>query len=73
MEAIKKITSIKNNTLLIPGLNAINNKEVELIILPLDEDTKTSSSGPAYSLRGKLVKYENPFEPTEYPHVQQIK
>ena len=63
MEAIKKITSIQNNTLVIKGLDSINNKEVEVIILPLAENNKTADSNAGYSMRGKLLKYESPFEP----------
>ena len=63
MEAIKKITSIQNNTLVIQGLNSINNKEVEVIILPLSDSEKNSTANNGYSLHGKLLKYKEPFEP----------
>ncbi len=35
MGAIKKITSVQNNTLIIHGLDSINYKEVEVIIIPI--------------------------------------
>lgn len=63
MEAIKKKASIKNSTLFISGLDSINDKEVEVIILPIENQEKEAKEGPGYSLRGKLIKYENPFEP----------
>ena len=63
MEAIKKIASVKNNTLVIPGLNSVNNKKVEVIILPLTESDKDMISNNAYTLHGKVTKYEDPFEP----------
>ena len=62
MEAIKKITNIQNNTLIIPDLDSINNEEVEVIILPLTEKKKPEKS-TEYSMNGKLTKYEDPFEP----------
>ncbi len=63
MEAIKKITSVQNNTLIIQGLDSINNKEVEVIILPLTNNEKDPKASTEYALRGKLLKYEDPFEP----------
>ncbi len=37
MRAIKKITSIQNNTLIIHGLDSFNYKEVEVIIVPITD------------------------------------
>ena len=38
MNAIRKMVNIKNNSLTIKGLKALNNREVEVIIIPVDED-----------------------------------
>jgi hypothetical protein len=37
MKAIKKITCIQNNTLIIQGLDSFNYKEVEVIIIPMTD------------------------------------
>ena len=69
MEAIRKIASVKNNTLVISDLKTINNMTVEVIILPVSEnerkfdDVQKNKS----SLHGKLVKYDNPFDPAVSP------
>ena len=35
MEAVRKILQVKNNTLVLQGLDALNNKIVEVTVLPL--------------------------------------
>lgn len=35
MEAIKKITTVKNGSISLKGLEALNDQEVEVIVIPL--------------------------------------
>ncbi len=44
MRAIKKITSIQNNTLIIHGLDSMNYKEVEVIIVPITDKKPDGNS-----------------------------
>ncbi len=38
MESVRKISHVKNNTLVLHGLDAFNNKAVEVIIHPLSAE-----------------------------------
>ncbi len=42
MDAIKIISSVKNNMIILNGLDMFNNKKVEVIILPLSDKKKKS-------------------------------
>jgi len=42
MDAIKRISSVKNNMIILNGLDMFNNKTVEVIILPLSDEKKKS-------------------------------
>ena len=40
MEALRKLSHIRKNTLIVKGLEALNNTTVEVIIIPSQEDSK---------------------------------
>lgn len=66
MEAIRKVANVKDNMLVIPGLDVMNNRMVEVIILPYDEAVK-SAQAPTRSLKGSVRKYDDPFGPAASP------
>jgi hypothetical protein len=49
MRAIKKITYIQNNTLIIQGLDSMNYKEVEVIIMPITDKRPGLNTGNKFS------------------------
>jgi hypothetical protein len=54
MEAIRKITKVKNKTIRFEELEQYNDKDVECIILPFQEQDKSLS-------KRKLMKYSGAF------------
>jgi hypothetical protein len=48
MRTIKKITSIQNSTLIIHGLDSLNYKEVEVIIIPITNKKPAVNTGDKY-------------------------
>jgi len=40
MEAVRKISRIKDNTLILQGLQVLNNRIVEVIIMPVSQEEK---------------------------------
>ncbi len=63
----KKITTVHNNSLTLKGLEKLNNKKVDVIIIPHQERVKktiiSKNKKNQMSLKGKVTKYEKPFEP----------
>lgn len=66
MEAIKKMGSVKNSTLLLTGLGSLNNQDVEVIILPVRKN-KMKGQEKKYPLKGSLLHYYEPSEPVLDP------
>ncbi|MEW6380189.1 MAG: hypothetical protein AB1611_11360 [bacterium] len=58
MEAIKKITTIKNGSIALKELEALNNQEVEVIILPLtggrEENRPQSQKERLFQFKGAV-------------------
>lgn len=52
MNVIRKMVSVKNNAVTIKGLKLLNNKAVEVIIIPIGDDDKKNTHD-----RKKLMKY----------------
>jgi hypothetical protein len=50
----------KNGTLSLEALPFQEGEAVEIIVLPLEKQVNTKKE---YPLRGKVIKYEKPFEP----------
>jgi hypothetical protein len=42
MKAIRKVLNVKKNAITVKGLESFNNKAVEVIIIPLNEDDKNT-------------------------------
>lgn len=61
MEAIKKIATIKNGSISLKELEALNNQEVEVIILPLISHTPQEST-KAKSQKERLFQFEGAIE-----------
>ncbi|MFH0976102.1 MAG: hypothetical protein V1874_10010 [Spirochaetota bacterium] len=53
MRAIKKVTYVQNSTLIIDGLDSLNYKEVEVIIVPLTDKEPVINTGNSFPSRRK--------------------
>lgn len=64
MEAIKKITTIRNGTISLIELEALNNQEVEVIILPLigQESQELQELTKMKSQKERLFQFEGAIE-----------
>jgi len=52
MQAIKKILNVKNNTLILKDLDALNNKTVEVIIIPVTDEEVKSDKNKLFKFNG---------------------
>ncbi len=60
MEAVRKITEVKNNSILLKNLNLFNNKKVEVIVLPISDSIEERSKTKTVNLRkfaGSIKKF----------------
>jgi hypothetical protein len=61
MEAIKKITTIRNGSISLKDLEALNNQEVEIIILPLIGQ-ESSGATKTRTQKERLFQFEGAIE-----------
>lgn len=65
MEAVRKITEVKNNSILLKNLNLFNNKKVEVIVLPISDSIEEGSKTNTVNLRkfaGSIKKFGDGIE-----------